>query len=95
MPGQDNPDRGPWTGATWRTAARAVGIRTWSGEFFRKDSRLLSRARAFVVLIERADEEIKPMAPFAFIDRRTTTVELWMLLLLLVLISVAWLKAWD
>ena len=29
------------------------------------------------------------MAPFAFIDRRTTTVELWMLLLLLVLISVA------
>jgi hypothetical protein len=46
-------------------------------------------------LIERADEEIKPMAPFAFIDRRTTTVELWMLLLLLVLISVAWLKAWD
>jgi hypothetical protein len=35
------------------------------------------------------------MALFAFIDRRKTTVELWMLLLLLVLISAAWLKAWD
>jgi hypothetical protein len=35
------------------------------------------------------------MAPFALIDLRKTTVELWMLLLLLLLISVAWLKSWD
>jgi len=47
-------------------------MRTRAVEFFRKDSRLLSRTSAFVVLIERSDEEIKPMAPFAFIDRRTT-----------------------
>jgi hypothetical protein len=50
---------------------------------------------AVVILIERSDEEIRPMAPFAFIDQRKTTVELWMLLLLLLLISVVWLKTWS
>ena len=43
----------------------------------------------------RSDEEINSMAPFTLIYRRKTTVELWMLLLLLLLISVAWLKSWD
>jgi len=70
-------------------------MRTSSGELFRKDSRRLSRSRTLVILIERSDEEIKAMAPFAFIDQGRPTVELWMVLLLLVLISVAWLKAWD
>jgi hypothetical protein len=49
----------------------------------------------FVVLGKRSDGKIRPMAPFALIDLRKTTVELWMLLLLLLLISVAWLKSWD
>jgi hypothetical protein len=70
-------------------------MRTSSGEFFRKDSRRLCGTSAVVILIERSDEEINPMAAFAFIDRRKTTVELWMLLLLLLLISVAWLKTWS
>jgi hypothetical protein len=48
-----------------------------------------------VVLIERSGRIDRPMAPFALIDLRKTTVELWMLLLLLLLISVAWLKTWD
>jgi hypothetical protein len=63
--GQDNRDY-----RIWRIAAVSGRNARSSGEFFRKDSRLLSRTSAFVVLIERSDEEIKPMAPFAFIDRR-------------------------
>jgi hypothetical protein len=57
--------------------------------------RQLSKTWAVVVLSARSDEEINSMAPFTLIYRRKTTVELWMLLLLLLLISVAWLKSWD